>query len=143
MEPEKTCCKRWNPTFMIELKHNSERSFLEQLESRGHSVPDKFHPISPIIILSSDPDEPASEVEVEVHNQSDPDWVKLVLENVLNDAAHSLLQLQTRKATKHMLDIIKQSGERAARILTGFTAVRNHSMKTPVKTHPMKTRGGR
>ena len=78
-----------------------------------------------------------------MHDQSDPDWVKLVLENVLNDAAHSLLQLQTRKATKHMLDIIKQSGERAARILTGFTAVRNHSMKTPVKTHPMKTRGGR
>ena len=125
------CCDVWEPMeFIGPIKPAPTTRYVDRQSVLKHFVPDDFFPISPIILLACDPDEPASEVEVEVPDQSDPDWVKLVLENVLNDAAHSLLQLQTRKATKHMLDIIKQSGERAARILTGFKVVRTHAMKT-------------
>ena len=65
-----------------------------------------------------------------MQDQSDPDWVQIVLDGVLRDAAANLLDLKTRKITKRLLHIIKLRGERAARILTGFSVVRTHSMKT-------------
>ena len=53
-----------------------------------------------------------------------------MLDGVLRDAAVNLLDLKTHKITKRLLHIIKLRGERAARILTGFSVVRTHSMKT-------------
>ena len=53
-----------------------------------------------------------------------------MLDGVLRDAAANLLDIKTRKITKRALHIIKLRGERAGRILTGFSAVRTHAMKT-------------
>ena len=86
--------------------------------------------IDPKIIIHSDPEEPASEVSCSELDTCDPDWVEIVLDGVLRDAAANLLDIKTRKITKRALHIIKLRGERAGRILTGFSAVRTHAMKT-------------
>ena len=104
--------------------------FMDLLLARNHYVPDDFFPISPSVLVRFDPEEPASEVSCSELDTCDPDWVQIVLDGVLRDAAANLLDLKTRKITKRLLHIVKLRGERAARILTGFKVVRTHAMKT-------------
>ena len=130
IDPSEACCSTHKPIPMLPYKLPSEKRFIDRRSVLEHFVPDAFFPISPSVLVRFDPEEPASEVSCSELDTCDPDWVQIVLDGVLRDAAANLLDLKTRKITKRLLHIIKLRGERAARILTGFKVVRTHAMKT-------------